>query len=100
MPLILGLLALAFFVSLLRFKQYMPYLLSLSFFLVGFVGFAITSYPYLVPRSITIWEAAAPDSSMIFILVGSVILIPLILAYSGYSYWVFRGKVDPDEGYH
>lgn len=99
-PVILGLLALAFFVALTRQRLYRPYLLSLSFFLVGFAGFAITSYPYLVPRSITIWQAAAPESSMIFILVGSLVLIPLILAYSAYSYWVFRGKVDPDEGYH
>lgn len=99
-PAILTVLAVAFFRALDAMKTYSPYLISLSFFILGFIGFAITSYPYLVPRSVTIWEAAAPESSMTFILVGSLVLIPLILAYSGYSYWVFRGKVDPDEGYH
>lgn len=99
-PVVLALLALAFYKALFRLREYLPYLISLSFFLVGFVGFAITSYPYLVPRTVTIWEAAAPETSMVFLLVGSVVLIPLILGYSAYSYWVFRGKVDPDEGYH
>jgi len=49
---------------------------------------------------LTIAEAAAPDSSLKFALVGTVVLVPMILAYTAYSYWVFRGKVDPDEGYH
>ena len=54
----------------------------------------------MVPPSLTIWEAAAPDKSLAFALVGAGILIPIILVYTGYAYWVFRGKVDPSEGYH
>jgi cytochrome d ubiquinol oxidase subunit II len=57
-------------------------------------------YPYIVPRSITIWQAAAPEQSQIFLLVGVAILIPLILCYTGWAYWVFRGKVRPGAGYH
>ena len=57
-------------------------------------------YPYIVPRSITIWQAAAPLSSQTFMLVGVAILVPIILAYTAWAYWVFRGKVDPESGYH
>jgi cytochrome d ubiquinol oxidase subunit II len=56
-------------------------------------------YPDVVPGRITIWEAASPPSSQLFMLVGAGILIPIILAYTGYAYWVFRGKVGA-EGYH
>jgi len=53
-----------------------------------------------VPQSITIWQAAAPENSQIFMLVGVAVLIPLILGYTGWAYWVFRGKVRPGHGYH
>jgi cytochrome d ubiquinol oxidase subunit II len=77
-----------------------PFLASLGLFLLGYAGIGISFYPYIVPGSVTIWEAAAPDSSLAFLLVGAIILVPLILAYTAYSYWVFRGKVRPEEGYH
>ncbi|MEK1947826.1 MAG: cytochrome d ubiquinol oxidase subunit II, partial [Ensifer adhaerens] len=53
-----------------------------------------------VPPSLTIWDAAAPDASLSFLLAGALVLVPIILAYTGYAYWVFRGKIDPEEGYH
>ncbi len=77
-----------------------PFLASLALFIVSFVGIGISFYPHIVPPSLTISEAAAPHSSLVFTLVGAVVLVPLILAYTAYSYWVFRGKMDPDEGYH
>ena len=77
-----------------------PFLAALGLFILGYAGIGISFYPYMVPPSVTIWDAAAPDSSLAFLLVGAVILVPLILAYTTYSYWVFRGKVDPEEGYH
>jgi len=77
-----------------------PFLAALGFFVLCYLGILISFYPYMVPSSITIWQAAAPDSSLAFLLAGAAFLIPLILAYTAYSYWVFRGKVDPDEGYH
>lgn len=80
--------------------DYTPFLASLAMFVVSFIGIGISFYPMMVPPALTIAEAAAPDSSLAFALVGTVILVPLILGYTAYAYWVFRGKVDPDAGYH
>lgn len=77
-----------------------PFLCAIAMFVLGFIGIGISFYPNIVPPSLTIAEAAAPDSSLAFALVGAAILIPIILAYTAYSYWVFRGKIDPNEGYH
>ena len=75
-------------------------MLALGIFLITYVGFGISMYPHIVPPSITIWEAAAPASSQIFLLVGAVVLLPIILGYTGYVYWLFRGKVRAGAGYH
>lgn len=77
-----------------------PFLSVLGVFVVSFIGIGISFFPMMVPPSLTIWQAAAPDSSLAFALVGALILVPIILVYTAYSYWVFRGKVDPNEGYH
>lgn len=99
-PLLVGLLAVlllrAFY---LRHDRYI-FPLALGVFLLCYIGLGISTYPYIVPRSLTIWQAAGPDSSLGFLLVGSLVLLPLILAYTAYAYWVFRGKVDEDGGYH
>lgn len=76
-----------------------PFLAAEALFILCFAGIGISFYPYIVPPSITIWDAAAPDSSLKFLLIGAVVLIPMILGYTAYAYWVFRGKVD-EEGYH
>jgi len=81
-------------------SDYSPFLASLSLFVLGFAGIGISFYPQMVPPALTIQEAAAPESSLIFALVGAVILLPIILAYTAYAYWVFRGKIDPEAGYH
>jgi cytochrome d ubiquinol oxidase subunit II len=86
--------------SLAKRQDYKPFVLSLVLFALSYAGLGISMYPYIVPRSITIWQAAAPESSQIFMLVGVSILIPIILIYTGWAYWVFRGKVDPQSGYH
>jgi cytochrome d ubiquinol oxidase subunit II len=86
--------------SLAQRQDYRPFVLSLILFALSYAGLGISMYPYIVPRSITIWQAAAPESSQIFMLVGVSILIPIILIYTGWAYWVFRGKVDPQSGYH
>ena len=80
--------------------DYRPFLSSLGLFVLCFAGLGISFYPNIVPPSLSIWEAAAPDKSLKFLLVGTAVMMPLILIYTGYSYWVFRGKVNPDEGYH
>jgi cytochrome d ubiquinol oxidase subunit II len=77
-----------------------PFPLSLALFALSYAGLGISMYPYIVPQSITIWQAAAPQASQIFMLFGVAVLIPLILAYTGWAYWVFRGKIRPGSGYH
>ncbi|UAJ12784.1 cytochrome d ubiquinol oxidase subunit II [Polymorphobacter megasporae] len=98
-PILVGVAALLFVRSLSRRAELVPFLLALGVFLLSFVGLGISMFPYLVPPSITIWDAAAPPASQIFMLVGVGIMVPVILAYTGYAYWVFRGKVG-HEGYH
>lgn len=92
--------AFALFYGLLRGYDLMPFLAALGLFVLCFAGIGISFYPMIVPPSLTIAEAAAPEASLKFTLVGTVILVPMILAYTGYAYWVFRGKIDPEEGYH
>ena len=87
-------------VSLQRRHDVFPFVLSLCLFAVTFGGLGISIWPYIVPESVTIWEAASPEKSQAFMLVGVGILIPIILAYTAYAYWIFRGKVDPNAGYH
>jgi cytochrome bd ubiquinol oxidase subunit II len=77
-----------------------PFLAALGLFIVTFAGLGVSFFPYIVPPSLTIADAAAPDISLTFILPGVLILVPVIIAYTAYSYWVFRGKVDTDVGYH
>jgi cytochrome d ubiquinol oxidase subunit II len=67
---------------------------------LSYIGLGISFYPYIVPPSLTIWDAASPDSSLKFLLVGAAVLVPVILAYTAWAYWVFRGKVDPKASYH
>jgi cytochrome d ubiquinol oxidase subunit II len=86
--------------SLANRQDYRPFFLSLALFALSYAGLGISMWPYIVPRSITIWQAASPASSLIFLLVGVAILIPLILGYTTWAYYVFRGKVNPEGGYH
>ena len=76
-----------------------PFLLTLGLFALCFVGLGIRIFPDIVPGAVSIRAAAAPDDSLAFILTGAVVLIPLILSYTAWSYWVFRGKVGA-HGYH
>ena len=98
-PLVIAILTWRFVRSLRRNHELAPFLLTLAVFGLSFVGLGISIYPYLVPNAITLEMAAAPASSQAFMLVGAVLLVPLILAYTAWSYWVFRGKV-AHEGYH
>ena len=99
-PMLLAVCVFALWQGLTTDKHLQPFLAALGLFVLSFVGLGISFYPYMVPGALTIAESAAPESSMIFLLVGASVLIPVILAYSGYAYWVFRGKIDPEEGYH
>lgn len=99
-PVLLAICAAILWHGLTADKHLQPFLAALGLFVLSFVGLGVSFYPYIVPGALTIAEAAAPESSLKFLLVGAVVLVPTILAYTGYAYWVFRGKIDPDEGYH
>ncbi len=100
-PLAVAGLSVLMFLSLrVHHHEYRPFLLTLTLFAVCFIGLGVSMWPYVIPTEITIWEAAAPRNAQLFMLVGAGILIPIILAYTAYAYWVFRGKIDPDDGYH
>jgi cytochrome d ubiquinol oxidase subunit II len=77
-----------------------PFLATIGLFLLGYLGLVISSFPYLVPPTLTIWDTAASPSSQMFMLVGTVALLPVILGYIVFVYWLFRGKVREGEGYH
>jgi cytochrome d ubiquinol oxidase subunit II len=98
-PLLVILTTAAFFITLKRNKELAPFLLTLFLFALSYLGLGISLYPYVAPSAITIWEAAAPASAQAFTLVGALVLLPIILGYTGYAYWVFRGKTAAG-GYH
>ncbi|WP_417451403.1 cytochrome d ubiquinol oxidase subunit II [Kordiimonas sp.] len=99
-PLAVGLVSWWLWRRLSREMDYRPFIAAILLFVLCFIGLGISLFPYIVPMGVTIWEAAAPDDSLAFLLIGTAVLLPLILAYTGYAYYVFRGKVKPGQGYH
>jgi cytochrome d ubiquinol oxidase subunit II len=99
-PLVVGLGGLALWRAAAGRSDTAPFLLAIGLFALAYAGLGISLWPYIVPPEITIWEAASPPASQGFMLVGVVVLLPLILGYTAWSYWVFRGKVTADQHYH
>ncbi|WP_375691368.1 cytochrome d ubiquinol oxidase subunit II [Pseudooceanicola sp. LIPI14-2-Ac024] len=81
-------------------RDWLPFVLALALFGLCFIGLGISMWPNVIPPDITIWDAAAPEKSQVFMGIGALVMLPIILAYTGYAYWVFRGKLDPEKGYH
>jgi cytochrome d ubiquinol oxidase subunit II len=98
-PLLVIITSVIFVWSLRRGAERLPFIMALALFLLNFAGLGISVYPYLVPRVITIWDAAAPAQSQAFLLIGIAVIMPVIVAYTTWAYWVFRGKVGT-HGYH
>src|SRR6056297_816844 len=80
-------------------REYRPFFLSFGLFLTGYLGIAISMWPYVVPFEITFREAAAAPSSQSLMLAGTAVLLPVILGYMGYVYYIFRGKVGRESGH-
>lgn len=99
LPLTAGLVILLNLYCLYKKFELAPFLLSIALFILSYIGFCISSWPYIIPHSITVWQAASPDSSLRFILIGTLILLPILLGYTAYAYWVFSGKVTKAEHY-
>ncbi len=83
-----------------RNAHYAPFLLTLTLIFLGYSGLGISLWPHIIPPAVSIWDAAAPPQSQGFILVGALFIIPFILMYTAWSYYVFRGKVRVEDGYH
>ncbi|ANG92974.1 cytochrome d ubiquinol oxidase subunit II [Lelliottia amnigena] len=81
-------------------RHNLAFILTLGLIFLGFSGLGISIWPHIIPPSITLWQAAAPPQSQGFMLVGALLIIPIILVYTFWSYYVFRGKVQHGEGYH
>lgn len=80
--------------------EYVPYIGTISVFILSFMGFCIHIFPYIVPKQISLWDAASPDESLSFLLYGVVIFLPVILSYTAFTYFVFRGKTRLDDVGH
>lgn len=76
-----------------RRKELSPLLGAIGIFLSGYLGLITSLYPYAIPTSVTLWEAAAQKETLKFVLWGAGIVLPIVVSYLVYSYWVFRGKV-------
>jgi cytochrome d ubiquinol oxidase subunit II len=77
-----------------------PFFGAVGLFLLSYAGIAISLWPMIVPGHFTLWQAAADTGTQAFLLIGTLMLLPAILAYTGWAYWVFRGKARGDLGYH
>ena len=77
-----------------------PFVYAVLLFSLSYLGIAISLFPMIVPHHYSLWQAASSPDTQIFLGVGTLFLLPVILVYTGWSYWVFRGKVRADTGYH
>ena len=99
MPVLVGVIGATLYRFIGRGSDCLPFLLALCLFALSMTGLAFSLWPDLIPNRLSIWDAAAPKSSQAFMIVGASILLPFILAYTAWAYWVFRGKV-VQAGYH
>jgi cytochrome d ubiquinol oxidase subunit II len=80
-------------------REYRPFLISLAIFLMGYIGLGLSIFPWIVPFQFTLWQAAASGPSLSLLGIGTVPLLPMILAYTAYSYYIFRGKSSHEHMY-
>jgi len=99
-PVVTAIVAFIVWRAIERGRDSTPFLAAIGLFLLGFLGLVISWFPYLVPPNLTIWDTAAVPASQIFMLVGTLVLLPITLGYTALTYWLFRGKVKEGEGYH
>ena len=95
-PILVALAAFVLIRGIERDREKSPFFAAQALFVLGFAGLGVSFYPFIVPNSVTIGAAAAPDNSLKFLLVGTLVLVPIILAYTAYAYAVFRGKTPMD----
>jgi cytochrome d ubiquinol oxidase subunit II len=99
-PVATALVAIATWRALTGESQSGGFIGAIGLFALSYLGIAISLYPMIVPHHFTLTQAASSPGTQAFLLVGTLFLLPVILVYSSWSYWVFRGKVRADVGYH
>jgi cytochrome d ubiquinol oxidase subunit II len=99
-PIVTAAIAIAEWYALTHRYELLPFFGAVGLFMMSFLGIAISLWPMIVPYHYTLWQAASPPSTQAFLLIGTLFLLPVILMYTAWSYWVFRGKVRGDVGYH
>lgn len=99
-PFVTGVVALLLWRWIETGREILPFVASIVLFFLGYLGLVISNFPYLVPPSLTVWDTAAVPASQIFMLIGTLVLLPIILGYTVMIYWLFRGKVKEGESYH
>lgn len=80
-------------------KECRPFFLSIAIFFLGYLGLGLSIFPWIIPYNYTIWQAAASGPSLSLMLVAVVPLLPLVLGYTGYCYYIFRGKTSHEGHY-
>ena len=98
LPLLAGIAVFLAWKNLSEQHEKKPFIYSIVIFLCSYVGIGVSVYPYLIPHQVTLWEAAAPNTTLKFILIGVVIMLPVLLGYTAYAYYLFRGKTN--DNYH
>ncbi len=99
-PIITALIAIGEWYALERRHELTPFLGAIGLFLMSFIGIAISLWPMIVPYHYSLWQAASSESTQAFLLIGTLFMLPIVLMYTAWSYWVFRGKVGERAGYH
>jgi cytochrome d ubiquinol oxidase subunit II len=99
-PILTALVVLAEWRFIAARRDVAAFLATVALFLLGYLGLMISTFPYIVPPDLTIWDTAASPSSQTFMLVGTVVLLPFVLGYTALTYWLFRGKVGESAAYH
>jgi cytochrome d ubiquinol oxidase subunit II len=99
-PVVTGALAFGLWRWLEAGRHAAPFVAAIGLFLLGYLGIVISNYPYLVPPTLTVWDTAATPASLIFLLIGTLFLLPVIIGYTVFVYWLFWGKIREGEGYH
>ena len=99
-PIVTAGIAIALWRSLRAAARSLPFIAAMGLFAMCYLGLGISVFPYVVPWTITLWDAASDPGSQAFLLVGTLFILPIVFMYTGWSYYVFRGKVRAELGYH
>jgi cytochrome d ubiquinol oxidase subunit II len=99
LPYLSGLCFIGLQIALYKRNDHLPFYLTIGIFICGYMGLIISIFPFMIPYDKTIWQCASPDSTLKFLLIAAVIMIPILLIYTGYAYYVFKDKVTDSISY-